>query len=359
MWDFTTKAVMELITDNNPYFLSGVADGMWKFVLERRPEFSVYGEDTVEHSEPYGVMLLSDVERFRAEPELSKYFAFDYPMKQMALRVEYCRETADFSDSMTQILTAMRNLPGKPFGPLDCSSAYIKLTNGVSQEKYIFPLSLASIFGVVREWYVINQYYETEDGDLRIAVPELPDKSSGLLRITAPGVLPSEMEVVDQTYQHFLTEKGNSPLTMGDKGRCGIVSEDFFDLMVKSEARCPQPSTVSFGTLDEAGRPYPGIVRVFHFKLPFVQENYKHDDGSKWRWMTLEEVRTALVSGKFMLDSLLMMLDFLHRRDMLGISMSGEQKKAMEDALHPLKDIQPAFAGAFPDVSMFENEPNS
>lgn len=44
---------------------------------------------------------------------------------------------------------------------------------------------------------------------------------------------------------------------------------------------------------------------------------------------------------------------------MLGISMSDEQKKVMEDALHPLKDMQQAFAGAFPDVSMIGNGSNS
>ncbi|EAQ93056.1 predicted protein [Chaetomium globosum CBS 148.51] len=325
-----TDALMGTIKKNNLYLKSGVADEMWKCVLERQPEPGVDGEATctVKHSEPYGAMSPDIVKHFSGNPKFSKYFTYDYPTKRMALRAEYCRETAGFTDAMTQIMTVMRSLrrPG-PFGSLRACED-IRMANGVSQEEYTLPVILASMLGVVTEEVGMNVYSETDDGKIMIRVNPVP-----IFSVEPDPELDAEIG----------------------------PEADFFDDLAESGVCCPHLTTVSFGNFTHnrdlrIDRPVFGIARVFHLK---GNGNIPNDKGDGFEWMTLEEVRTALVAREFTPAAELVMLDFLHRHDMLGISMSDEQKKVMEDALHPLKDMQQAFAGAFPDVSMIGNGSNS
>lgn len=219
-----TDALMGTIKKNNLYLKSGVADEMWKCVLERQPEPGVDGEATctVKHSEPYGAMSPDIVKHFSGNPKFSKYFTYDYPTKRMALRAEYCRKTAGFTDAMTQIMTVMRSLrhPG-PFGSLRACED-IRMANGVSQEEYTLPVILASMLGVVTEEVGMNVYSETDDGKIMIRVNvRQPADGAKLFRslLDISSVEANRVKAVDQTYQH-LAEKGNSPLTMDDKSRC-------------------------------------------------------------------------------------------------------------------------------------------
>lgn len=273
------------------------------------------------------------VKHFSGNPKFSKYFIYDYPTKRMALRAEYCRETADFTDAMTQIMAVMRSLrrPG-PFGSLRACED-IRMANGVSQEEYTLPVILASMLGVVTEEFGMNVYSETDGGKIMIRVNvRQPTNGAKPFRslLDISSVEANRVKAVDQTYQH-LAEKGNSPLTMDDKSRCPFfLSEsdpeldaefgpepDFFDDLVESEVCCPHLTTVSFGNFTHnrdlrTDRPVVGIARVFHLK---GNGNIPNDKGDGFEWMTLEEVRTALVAREFTPAAEFVMLDFLHRHD--------------------------------------------
>lgn len=395
-----TDGLMGVIKKSNTYFQSGVANEMWKFVLERQPESGVDGEVTVKHSEPYGVMEDTVVGLFMLEPKLSKYFTFDEPMQRMALRAEYCRETTDFSDAMIQIMCALRSVFNEPYRLLDryYSGRCFEFTNGVSPEEYILPAVLGVIFGVVTERFAISMYYETDDGEVFIAVPMLDDEleakhSRSLLRLDP--LRAGAWKKFDRKCRKLRGQLNSFETELAESDQSAEwpeldVLEDLATSYAKLDLRCEldmlamldeladeaeftQTTIVSFGSIDgipiegsndsiilkgPSDRPYCGIARILHAKIKpeKVTVVSKYD----WlEWMTPEKLRTALLSEEFTLVTGLVMIDALYRHGMRGISMSDEQKKAMEDALHPLKNLTQAFAGVFPNVSMFGKESSS
>jgi hypothetical protein len=349
--------VMDVIKKGNQYFQSEVGDGMWKFVLERQAESTVQGEVTVEHSEPYGVMLPDVVEHLSADPVLSKYFSYDYPTRRMALRAEHCRKLTDFSRAMNEILSAVRNLPGNPFGGIgrDLDMSSFKWNNGVSQKRYRLPSGLAFIFGIVTERFAANLYSVSEDGQFSILV----QKTKEVERCSR------SQPMVDYMYADELERCYGQ--TTDDVDYKSDVDDDEDDGLDKLGLGIPNAGTASFGhiggrTADPvaAGRPYFGLVHVFDIKRergPVCKEEQK--PWKEFVWITPKEARIALLSGEFTPVAGLFMLDFLYRHDLLDISMSDEQKKSMADALHPLKNIPHGFAGAVPDVTMIRKESNS
>jgi hypothetical protein len=352
-------AFMDVIKKGNQYFQSELGDGMWKFVLERQTESTVQGEVTVEHSEPYGVMLPDVVEHFSADPVLSKYFSYDYPTRRMALRAEHCRKLTDFSRAMNEILSAVRNLPGNPFGEIGShhGMSSFKLNNGVSQKRYMLPSGLAFIFGIVTERFAANLYSVTEDGQFSILVKKTKDvERRARSQPMADYMYADEVESCDVK----TTDNVDYTSDMDD-------DDDEDDGLNTLGPDIRNAGTASFGhiggrTADPvaAGRPHFGVVHVFDIKVELgtvCKEEQK--PWEEFVWITPKEARIALLSGEFTPVAGLFLLDFLYRHDLLDISMSDEQKKSMEDALHPLKNIPHGFAGAIPDVTMIGKESNS
>ncbi|KAK3300603.1 uncharacterized protein B0H64DRAFT_470677 [Chaetomium fimeti] len=333
--------LMNVIKKADMYSQAGVADKVWNFALENPFGIVVKGEDEqmvpVIFSKPFGVMLPEVVAQFEADPQLSEYFMFSAG-NTIALRARFCHKVTKVNDTLSQILCVIRNLPGKPFGDLDqfCDAWNFRLRNGVPQEEYRVPANLAHILGVVTDRHATSVYSETEDGDVCVLVRKMAGEVECLSTLCeAEYLVAHEADGLEDELRKAgeLVYNDDEGVDVLSYRRAGFVS-----------FRHLQDRTIGTGV---AGLPHLGITHVFDCKVvPGWDFRAEEEISLQGRtpegtpeWMTPKEVRDALLSGKFTPEAGLVMLDFLYRHDLLGISMSDEQKKAMEDALHPLKDM--------------------
>lgn len=354
MEDFTVDEYLDFIQKRNKYLHSGMADKAWMFVLERETKSTVDGGVTIELSEPYGVVLPDFVEKFSAYPKLSKYFAYDYSTRQMALRAEYCREPTDFAATMRQVREEMRNYPGSPWGLCcSCRDLEVRLKNGFSPEEYIMSLKLSFYFGIIFERYAVNVWSKTEDGEISILINKRAD-SGKHSKILLQGDYTTTKDpekfhtlckrTVDMTNSSGTIVDKIGMDSQGNEGNPGEKEDD--SLTVEPVSFCHLHGSLE--DTEDDGLPYFGITQIYDFEVEpgWIPPECEHIKPTGWfEWMTPKGAQVALLSEEFDSIDSLVTLDFLYRRHLLSICGSEKaQREAIEAALHPLRCIFPRGA---------------